>query len=346
MDEQIFTTHVRQRLDDTFDDSREILTHLHRVVRQRLKQMGIWNLPPKYLGFEEYHDQSWEGSAAMDDLVQEAYLACIEKRLEKLGQHLEITGSCEGSVHRKLKWFLSDRQEKGNPIARRVFRNVRSASESLIEDGRAECSCSERLNAKSIILAVGQQSPEPTEVLQDLFADVLGDPVFLKTVHQESPGSWQMMATVVEAKFSQGMSGYKIGELAKLVGETCKRPGVVSEAEPMASNGQKSILEILADSRTELPDSRYQQSDDLESWIAKLTRHAETSVRNAQIRKRVLNMLTALAVLIREGEDIRQLSRRKLADKLGVSKSTLAEDFARLQTYDLMQEASETETES
>lgn len=155
-----------------------------------------------------------------------------------------------------------------------------------------------------------------------------------------------MIESVVEAKFLQGMSGYKVGELAKLFGEACKRPGVVSEAESEASNGEKSILEILADSRTESPDGRYQQSDELESWLAKLTRHAETRVRNARIRLRVLNMLAGLAELIREGEDIRQLSRRKLADKLGVSKSTLAEDFARLQTYDLMPEASETETES
>jgi predicted DNA-binding transcriptional regulator YafY len=44
-------------------------------------------------------------------------------------------------------------------------------------------------------------------------------------------------------------------------------------------------------------------------------------------------MVEKIADLIREGEDIRELSCRKLAGLLGVSKSTLAEDIERLKNH-------------
>src|SRR5690606_22098723 len=134
----------------------------------------------------------------------------------------------EGSVHKKLKWFLSDRQEKGNPIARRVFRNVRNASESLVEQEKAECSCSTRLTGKSLILAPGQQTAEAMDDLEDYFAEQIGDTDFVKTIHRESAGSWQMIEVAVESRFSNGMTGYKLDDLAKLLGNACKRPGIVS----------------------------------------------------------------------------------------------------------------------
>ena len=343
MDETVFSDHVRELLSGTFDNTQAILSHLHRVVRRRLKTIGQWNLPPKYLG---YDGESWQHPGAMDDLVQDVYLVCIQKRLTKLGEHLERTGTCEGSVHWKLKKYLSDRQEKGNPIARRVFRNVRCASESLVEDDKADCSCSDRLTGKSIILSPGQQSAEAVDDLEDYFAEQIGDADFMKAVHRESPASWRAIEAAVENRFSHGMTGYKLGDLSKVLGDACKRPGVVSANELDGGDDEKSILDFHAETRTTSIEQRYQAKVELEPWIASLIEHAKTNVSNARIRARVLNTLAVVSELIQEGQDIRELSIRKLADRLGISKSTLGEDFARLQNYDWMQEASENETES
>jgi len=346
MDEPIFSKHVRERLDGTFSNTGEILAHLHRVVRRKLKDIGQWNLPPRYLGFEEYQDQSWEGSAAIDDLVQEVYIVCIEKRLEKLGEHLEKRGTCEGSVRWKLGKYLTDRQEKGNPIARRVFRNVRSASESLVETEKATTSCTEKLTGKSIVLSPGSSAPDTPNDLSKFFADSLADKEFTKIVSRECPASWRTIETTVEQRFERGLSGYKITDLAKLFNEACKLPGRTSESDAGSDGDGKTIFQFLADTRTESPDTRYQTNDELDALIIALTKHAEATIPNLRIRARVIEMLQKLAELVREGEDLRQLSRRKLAETLGVSKSTLAEDFARLQSIELMQDASENETES
>lgn len=343
MNESIFSEHVRDCLNGKFDNTRSILAHLHQVVRRRLKAIGQWNLPPKYLG---YDDESWESPGAMDDLVQDVYLVCIQKRLTKLGVHLEQTGTCEGSVHWKIDKFLSDRQEKGNPIARRVFRNVRCASESLVENDKAECSCSGRLTGKSIVMSLGHQSVEAKDDLADYFAEKLGESDFVKMIHRESPASWRLIEAAVENCFSHGMTGFKLGDLAKLLSDACKLPGVVSANESDGGDGEKSILDFYVETRTSENEKRYQSEVELEPWIANLTKHAETSISNARIRARVLNTLATVTELIQEGQDVRELSLRKLADKLDISKSTLAEDLARLQTYNWMQEASETETES
>lgn len=343
MDETIFSDHVRDLLAENHDNTQDVLTHLHRVVRRHLKKIGQWSLPPKYLG---YDGESWEQPGAMDDLVQDAYLSCILKRLTTLGAQVEKTGTCEGSVHWKLKWFLSDRQEKGNPIARRVFRNVRSASESLLESGRAECSCGDCLTSKSIILAVGQDTPEAADHLEDHFAGILGEPDFAKTIHRESPGSWKMIADAVENRFNTGMRGYKLSDLAKLLGDACKRPGVVSAIDEQGDDGEKSILDFLVETRTSQKERRYKAEEELEPWIANLTEHANANISSAWIRSRVLGTLATLADLIRDGHDIRELSLRKLASRLGMPKTRLAEDFARLRTYDLMQDASESDSES
>ena len=336
MEEGMFSAHVRARLDGTFDDSQKILEHLYRVVRRQLQKVGQWNLSPKYLG---YDGESWERSEAIDDLVQDVYMTCIEKRLVKLGEHLKASGTCEGSVIRKLKWFLSDRQEKGNPIARRVFRNVRSASESLVENATATTTCTEKLTGKSIILANGQKSAVAADELETFFFAELEDPDFTGVIHRESLASWQKIEAVLADKFAHGLSGYKITDLAKSFSDACKRPGVVSESESPLENGENSIFILFENTRTATPEARYQERDDLDAMITAFKSHAEQTIAKSRIRSRVLEMLDKLAAMIVEGEDVRQLSVRKLADALGMSKSTLAEDIARLQTYQSPPEA-------
>ncbi|MEM6468483.1 MAG: hypothetical protein AAF802_02860 [Planctomycetota bacterium] len=49
MDENIFTEHVRDLVSKDFDNSNKVLEHLRRVLRRRLKTIGQWNLPPRYL---------------------------------------------------------------------------------------------------------------------------------------------------------------------------------------------------------------------------------------------------------------------------------------------------------
>lgn len=349
MDDQVFSAHIRSRLDGTFDNNPAILTQLKNEIRRQLKKIGQWHLSPSYLAFD---GESWEGSDALDELVNEVYIHCIEKRLQKLGEHLAVTGTCDGSVRKKISWFLQDRQEKGNPTARRVFRNVRSASESLIEQGKAEATHSGALRASTIVLAIGQSKPNTTEELADSFSESLDDGDFVKLVSRHCPGSWRMIETAIEKRIDLGLRGYILSELAKIFTEVCKRPDRVNEIAEDTDDSIGNIWVSIAENRTDVRQSRYLNSSDVDeieqfsTLVEELARLAHENIFNERIRSRTLRMVEKIAELVREGEDVRELSRRKLAAMLGISKSTLSEDMARLNNLRNEQDAQKSETES
>jgi|JI9StandDraft_1071089.scaffolds.fasta_scaffold06049_2 hypothetical protein len=349
MDDHVFSAHIRSRLDGTFDNNPAILTHLKNEIRRQLKKIGQWHLSPSYLAFD---GESWECSDALDELVNEVYIHCIEKRLQKLGEHLAVTGTCDGSVRKKISWFLQDRQEKGNPTARRVFRNVRSASESLIEQGKAETTQSGALRASTIVLAVGQSEPNTTEELADSFSESLGDSDFVKLVSRHCPGSWRMIETAIEKRIDLGLRGYILCELAKIFTEVCKRPNRVNEITEDTDESSDNIWNSITEKRTDARQSRYLNSnavdekEQLSTLVQELAGLARENISNERIRSRTLRMIEKIAELVQQGEDVRELSRRKLATELGVSKSTLSEDMARLHNLRNEQDAHKSETES
>lgn len=343
LNESYFSDHVRQVLRGSVADSQPILQHLRRILQKRLQSLGQWNLPPSYLG---YSGNSWQDSEALDDLVQDAYIRCILKRLTKLGVMLEKTGTCEGAVRRNLHFFLLDRQEQGNPIARRVFRNVRNASESLVQCGQAACGSADRLTGDSIILAVGQTTPAAPEALQACFASGLADAGFLKMVQQECPASWQLIQTHVQRAFAEKLSGYRIGDLVKLLAEACKRPEIVALEELGGGLDEQNFLNTLPDTRTVEHQQRYQTWEAIEPYIADLTAHAHATIGNPRIRARILRTLDTVSQLIQQQCDVGELSVRKLAGQLGIAKSTLAEDLHRLAGWQQGHDASHSETES
>ena len=349
MNDQFFSEHIRSRLDDTFDNDPAILTHIKRELRRQLKKMGQWNLSPSYLAFD---GESWESSDALDELANEVYIHCIEKRLKKLGEHLSVTGTCEGSVRKKISWFLQDRQEKGDPISRRVFRNIRAASESLIERARAESTPTGILRACTIMLAAGQSVPNSAEELMASLAEPLSDGDFTRLVSRNCPAGWRMVETVIEKCFDSGLRGYLIGELTKISAEACKRPERIADASEGMEDGVGNIWESISENRTDVRQGRYlntSEVDDRDQFAALvqvLTRRAHKNISNDRIRTRVLGMIEKITELVREGEDVRELTCRKLGIVLNVPKTTVAEDMARLQNPTEEQDAHKSETES
>jgi hypothetical protein len=334
MDEEVFSKHVRSRLDGSFDDDPAILTHIKRELKRQLRKMGQWSLSPSYLAFD---GESWEYSDALDELANEVYIHCIEKRLQRLGEHLAASGTCDGSVRRKISWFLQDRHEKGNPISRRVYRNVRSASESLVENEKAMAVPEGTVRAQTVILAVGQLAPNTAEELGICFSGCLGDRDFVKVVSRNCPASWRVVEKAIELRIDSGLKGYRIGELTKVFAEICKRPDQFTDSNDFTNDGIGGIWDTITENRTEVSSNRYStkseidEMDQFEAVVQELTGRAYQNIANQRIRERVLKMITKIAELVRQGEDIRELSCRKLATTLDVSKSTIAEDMARLQ---------------
>ena len=212
MDEKIFTEHVRQVLADEPYDGEKLLKHLTRAVKRRLQTMGQWRLPPKYLAFE---GNSWSDPGTLDNLVQEVYVACILRRLTKIAEILSVSGDIEGLVHKNIQRFLIDRRRKGNPVGRRVFKNVQAASESMIENGTASTKDS-RIRYSTIIFGDGKNVEQSVNELETLFATELADADFIEIVCRKSKPSWEHLERTIVGKFTLDLTGYRVTNLVNL----------------------------------------------------------------------------------------------------------------------------------
>lgn len=161
-----------------------------------------------------------------------------------------------------------------------------------------------------------------------------------------------MIETAIEKRIDLGLRGYILSELAKIFTEVCKRPDRVNEIAEDTDDSIGNIWVSIAENRTDVRQSRYLNSSDVDeieqfsTLVEELARLAHENIFNERIRSRTLRMVEKIAELVREGEDVRELSRRKLAAMLGISKSTLSEDMARLHNLRNEQDAQKSETES
>ncbi len=333
MGEQIFTEHVRLLLVGQPDDGRRVRAHLKSVISIELNRLGQWSLPPRFLG---YTGESWPESDALDDLVHDAYLACIVKRMKKLAEFLQASGSIEGAVHWKLQRFLLDRQRHSDPARTRIFNNVKAASAALIAQGQAEAVAHSPLTSGTVVLALGKAHPCSRERLADLLAFALGDVAFLAATSRECVASRKLIENALLASFENGVTGYQLGHVIELLVQANLAVQGVAE---LAAQGHVEIarsahllLDLIPDFRVLAPAGRCQQSEDLSLLMKTFIQHVQSTVRNPRIQSRIIRLLEYLAALIRSGEDVTSLTQAETARRLGVSYATLIDDLMRLRT--------------
>lgn len=352
MDEMIFTEHIRSLLADQSIhdlsgkpvDGQQVRSHLKYVICRELRRLGHWHLPPSFLG---YAGASWSESDALDDLVQDAYLVCIFKRLRKLGEYLRVSGTVEGAVHWKLQRYLVDCRRGANPSRTRIFNNVKAASATLIQREQAHLVNGHLLRSATIIVAQGGTQPNSLEQLAEFLAAELNDVSFVTAISRECEASRILIENALFKKLAAGLTGYQIGHVVQLFAEASfSFQELAALNSTFVSDPNHIIADFLPDFRTISPEHRYQQSEDFTKLLGELTVHVQSTVPSPRIRERVLNMLNYLAKLIQSGEDLRSLTQAEIARRLGVPYATLNEDFLRLRKSKLMQIGSEADTES
>ncbi len=341
-DRKIFTQHIQCLLAGDKYDGTQLIDYLRNAVVRRLKKLGQWNLPPSYLG---YQGETWGHSSALDDLIQDSYIACVLKPL-KSGRYAEIlqaSDTVEGYVHWKLKLFLIDRQRQGNPIGVRIFKNIKTASRHLVESQRATASGDTEFSHTTVVLANQQTSPTTKEQLAVYFVDELVKLEFARTFCIRNRKSQLRIEDHISGQFQCGLTGFVIGELSSVCTEIVTQTLRSANYDPNICIESFDTEDFWIASRIILDDDRYSNLDELRKNLRNYVRTIRKIIPNQRIRKRVHRMLRFLAVNIVRGEDDRNLSQAQIATELGVSKSTLNEDVARVRRAitELVQDAPE-----
>ncbi len=185
------------------------------------------------------------------------------------------------------------------------------------------------------------------EQLADSLAPELSDQEFLAAVSRECPSSRELIENTLLEKFASGLTGYQIGVLVQLLSSasklSCEIAGLNAAHDLCATD---FIADFLPDFRMLAPEVRYEQTEDFNNVKETLANHVRATIRSPRIQARVIKLIDYLAELIRGGEDMRLMTQAEIARRLGVSYSTLNEDFVRLRSSKVVPFIAEANSES
>ena len=174
MSRNVFTDYVRA-LDpqgeppdaETFE---MLWRELRRALRREIRRRGLWDLPPRCLGFpgSEYWDED-----ALNEATAEAYAYNFIDRLRALKTQLRHKPDIEGLVVRNLRNMLHERQKSHDPLGFRVYEIVRSAVRRKLERGELAVRSGNRRVRNSTTLA-WPDPPADAVALESQTVDLAG----------------------------------------------------------------------------------------------------------------------------------------------------------------------------
>lgn len=326
---EVFTDYVRALKNNEAGNDVLILSHLKTALTNQLKAIGQWNLSPSYLGFQ---GSSWRDPDAMDDLIQEAYQKCIFENLDNLFNMVTQNGTCEGAVRQKIEWFLQSHHTGGNRASKQVFKNLRSAIQSLTAQGIvARERDGKEFRSKNIVLKSGASSPATDQQLKDYFADKIGIQEFATRLSKDSPDSVQLFEKILRDAFDNGLSGFYAGELANLFSEALTIQLFGSSQMDDSNEDLTSFLDSIPDPRTLANPEHYLNlgPGTGNDPYASMREIVQVHVPEITLHDRILKMIDVMETLSCD-QTVPKITVRLLADRLKKGKSTVQDDLDRL----------------
>ena len=141
--ESVFTDHVRALAGREPLDTRrleQLWSALRAALRSELKQRGLWETPPAYLGI--YGWETWEAwgeggrkETALEELLAECYSYIFVLRLRSLQAQLKLKENIDGLIFLNIRHFLHERQKEHDPLGSQVFQVLQSAVRTAVAEG-------------------------------------------------------------------------------------------------------------------------------------------------------------------------------------------------------------------
>lgn len=129
----VFTAHVHALVQEREISAEELApmwAKLRAAVLCELRQRGLSQAPPRYLGF--CGAPCWTPDA-LEDLLLDCYSAAFLRRLRSLKGQLKVRRNIDGLIFRNIRNYLHDHQKKHDPLGFRVFNLLRTATLEAVE---------------------------------------------------------------------------------------------------------------------------------------------------------------------------------------------------------------------
>jgi len=328
--ESVFTDHVRNVVAQSVnDDDSAIWEAMWRVLKAELRRRGILSAGPIMLG---YDGESWNDEAARNACLADAWRRAIRSRLRGLERNLNKTGCIERLVKRNLRNFIGERQERHDPAGKAFFENSKTALVFLCEQGvmhRHDAELHDKWKAGSEFGPPSSADVAPSDAasLQAALeqSGIQFEGLESLLVIKERPQ--EQLVDGLRALEAHGCMRFSIRSLVRALRDLATASGIDLEtaAKLRFSDFHDDFSE---NSRTVAADAGYAQDEHNEHVFQQIHELIDQSSRKDAIKARLHSVADIFESNLKEDDPVDAPTVREIADQLGMSKSTLADDMA------------------
>lgn len=328
--ESAFNDHVRH-LGTPADRAEEVLDELERLLRQRMRRRGLLSAPPAYLG---YSCPNWDTDDSFEDLLLECYSFSFARRMRGLKNRLGVHGDIRGVITRNVDNFLTDCQQRHDPIGYATFGNVEMVVQALVAAGRGQINPlrSTRIQNDSILVFAGGVGADVIAVgdLRTRLADCPGWAEALPALVVTSDEGQAWLLCVLDRCASDGVGAVRVGDLVAVVAARAREDWLSRHAAPgdeIAFEGDGELGQFVRLVAAASPG----EDRDQWTWLkGEVARRIEESDNQERVRDRLASLFKALIERVERGEADAG-AQADLVHALGFPKSTVSDAFRKLQ---------------
>jgi hypothetical protein len=325
------TDHLRTYLE-TGEPTVALLGELAALVRRRIRALGMWGQPPRFLGYPDF--SSWDEAFNSEDMapgpVADFFLERIVPDLDYLGLTIRAGNRVEALLYQKIGFFLTDRQKKNDPVGYRAFKNLAATLEAMETDGVANLSNRVRGKVRNpTVVRLAGPGPGGLTDERDLAAAIDRDEEWQSVILRLSKlgiGAQRLLRARLDRLTDVGISAFQVGDLGRILKDRARQAHEAWNRQSEAKDGGENADEI----RTDPGLSSYSTSEEtLNSLDTRVRIAIAESGYTAKVKRGMELVLNDWLRHLRDGRRPPPLS--EWSAQLGLSRSSLGDYRKRLE---------------
>ncbi|MFO0870288.1 MAG: hypothetical protein U0935_15270 [Pirellulales bacterium] len=320
-----FTRHVRY-FGTADDDAQAAVEALRLLLKRRLKRRGLQLQPPSYLG---YSGPDWRDEGTFEELLFDCYSYVFVQRIIGLRNQARVRWQIDGLITLNVDHFLTERQQRHDPIGYAMFGNVRAALKQGEKEGQWSCdpsSVDQEVANTTVVWRTGKREPTcwtRDQLLARLESEASWPEAVPSLVKCSKQGQAWVKAFLVRL-WQSDSAPVRVGELVATLAGLAREVWRIRHALPPSATAFEGDEEFGQVVRVLTDDESTDERDRWEWLTGRIEKALEESPLQARRRTKLLEEFAWLSQVV-ERHDIP--SQAQLCQELGIARTTASDDF-------------------
>lgn len=310
----ILTIYIKHLDANKFPEA--LLELVEQALKLKMKQLGLWKLPPAYLGYKDWN--SWAEKDAFTELLDDCYIKIFENK-QKLKAYIKIGQDIDGLVVQNIHWFLQRLRQKNDPTGYAVAQNTKQAVKTAISKDiiTANQPPENQINNQTL-LAFGAFSSIPNSGKNAISKALSDNPDWRHGNELKLKLSRQLRSEEVKKQFFQIICQLKN---AKIMQFLFKNLVDAIKEDVRAVEIPNEIFVPYDDELISIqPDSSYEDYQSFQSFCEQIIQLIDNSGYTPKIREQLHLVFTEFEVAIANKNDPPSIA--EIARRLNIARST------------------------